>query len=426
VRALARSPEKLADVPWRHAVEVVQGDLAEPTSLTAAFAGVDVVYYLVHSMGTAPDFAAEERRAAIHVVGAARRAGVRRLIYLGGLHPSDAPLSPHLQSRTAVGEILLGSAIETLVLQAGVVVGSGSASFEMIRHLTDRWPVMTAPKWVHNKVQPIAIGDVLHYLVEAASAKVPSSRTWDIGGPDVLDYGEMMQIYAEEAGLRRRLIVALPFLTPWLASWWVGLVTPIPAGLARPLVESLHCDAVIVDDDVHSVMPPPHTGPVGYRESVRQALERVGFGHVETSCSTAGWPDEPPQALLPTDPPWAGETVHTITRSAQIPTTTDQVWQAIDVVTGADLHVVESREPGRPARQRHNTRAAGQEWLEMRVNPASGGGSQYEQRTIFHPRGLAGELYWYFGLPLHRRRSRTTFARVVAEAGGRRPATHET
>ena len=131
------------------------------------------------------------------------------------------------------------SGIETVVLQAGIVVGSGSASFEMIRHLTDRLPVMTTPKWVRNKIQPISIDDVLHYLVEAADATVPESRTWDVGGPDVLEYGDAMQVYAEVAGLRRRLIVALPLLTPSIASWWVGLVTPIPSGLARPLVESL-------------------------------------------------------------------------------------------------------------------------------------------------------------------------------------------
>ena len=146
------------------------------------------------------------------------------------------------------------SGIETVVLQAGVIIGSGSASFEMIRHLTDRLPAMTTPKWVHNKIQPIAIRDVLHYLIDAAVADVPASRTWDIGGPDVLEYGEMMQIYAELAGLRRRFIVVLPFLTPTIASWWVGLVTPIPSGLARPLVESLHCNAIMADHDIDAVI----------------------------------------------------------------------------------------------------------------------------------------------------------------------------
>ena len=217
----------------------------EPDSLTEAFDGVDVVYYLVHSMGTSKDFVAEERRSAHNVVEAARRTGVRRLVYLSGLHPEDVQLSRHLASRTEVGEILIESGIETVVLQAGIVIGSGSASFEMMRHLTDRLPAMTTPKWVHNNIQPIAIGDVLHYLARAATADVPTSRTWDVGGPDVMEYGEAMQIYADVAGLRRRLIVVLPLLTPTIASLWVGLVTPIPSGLARPLVESLECDAVM-------------------------------------------------------------------------------------------------------------------------------------------------------------------------------------
>lgn len=284
VRALARNPDKLAEVPWRNDVQVARGDLGDVDSLTAAFDGVDVVYYLVHSMGTAKDFAAEERRAAQNVVAAARRSRVRRLVYLGGLHPPGARLSPHLQSRKEVGDILLDSEIETIVLQAGVVVGSASASFEMIRHLTNRLPAMTTPKWVHNRIQPIAIGDALHYLTAAATAEVPASGAWDIGGPDVLEYGDMMQIYAQKAGLRRRWMVVLPWLTPTIASWWVGLVTPMPQGLARPLIESLECDAVIRDREVDSIIPPPDGGLTGYGDAVEGALR------------------DGPQ---PTDPHWA-------------------------------------------------------------------------------------------------------------------------
>ena len=274
VRALARNPDKLADVPWRERAEVVRGDLGDADSLTEAFDGIDVVYYLVHSMGSGPDFVDQEAQSARNVVAAARRARVKRLVYLGGLHPRDVDLSPHLRSRTAVGEILLESGIETVVLQAGIVVGSGSASFEMIRHLTDRLPVMTTPKWVHNKIQPIAIDDVLHYLAEAAAATVPASRTWDIGGPDALEYGEAMQVYADVAGLRRRLIVVLPWLTPTIASLWVGLVTPIPSGLARPLVESLECDAVMGDNDIDAFIPRPPDGLTRYRDAVALALRR--------------------------------------------------------------------------------------------------------------------------------------------------------
>ncbi len=277
VRALARNPDKLADVPWRTKAEVVRGDLTDPDSLRTAFGGVDVVYYLVHSMGTSRDFVTEEAASAHNVVEAARDAGVRRIVYLSGLHPEGGDLSRHLRSRTEVGEILIDSGIETAVLQAGIVIGSGSASFEMIRHLTDRLPVMTTPKWVHNKIQPIAINDTLHYLTEAASAVLPESRTWDVGGPDVLEYGDAMQGYAELAGLRRRVIVALPFLTPTIASWWVGLVTPIPSGLARPLVESLECDAVMADHDIDKVIPPPSRGLSSYREAVTDALRSDGL-----------------------------------------------------------------------------------------------------------------------------------------------------
>jgi uncharacterized protein YbjT (DUF2867 family) len=284
VRALARNPDKLADIPWRDRVEVARGDLADPGSLIEAFDGIDVVYYLVHSMGTSADFVAAEAESARNVVAAAQRAGVKRLVYLGGLHPAGADLSPHLRSRVAVGEILLDSGIETVVLQAGIVIGSGSASFEMMRHLTNRLPAMTTPKWVHNKIQPIAIDDVLHYLAEAATADIPTSRTWDIGGPDALEYGDAMQVYAQEAGLRRRLIIAIPFLTPTIASLWIGLVTPMPTGLARPLIESLEVDAVMDEHDIDSVIGPPAGGLTGYRDAVAKALKN---------------------GPLPTDPHWA-------------------------------------------------------------------------------------------------------------------------
>ncbi len=276
VRAMARTPAKLDGARWRDRVEVVQGDLTDPESLVAAFEGTDVVYYLVHSMGTSKDFVAEEKQSARNVVAAAQQAGVRRLVYLSGLHPGGVELSRHLASRTEVGEILVDSGIESVVLQAGIVIGSGSASFEMVRHLTDRLPAMTTPKWVHNMIQPISIGDALHYLAEAATADVPESRTWDIGGPDAMEYGEAMQIYADVAGLSRRIIVVLPFLTPTIASWWVGLVTPIPSGLARPLVESLAHDAVMHEHDVDGVIPQPDGGLTDYRDAVTEALKQDG------------------------------------------------------------------------------------------------------------------------------------------------------
>lgn len=391
VRALARNPDKLAAVPWRDRIEVAKGDLSDAASLQSAFDGVDVVYYLVHSMGFEKDFATEERRAAQNVVAAARRAGVRRIVYLSGLHPEGTELSTHLGSRTTVGEILIASGIETAVLQAGVVVGSGSASFEMIRHLTDRLPVMTTPKWVHNKIQPIAIRDVLHYLVTAATCPLPESRTWDIGGPDVLEYGDMMQIYAEVAGLRPRRILVLPVLTPRIAALWVGLVTPIPSGLARPLVESLHCDAVMNNHDVDTIIPPPEGGLTPYRRAVSLALARISRGEVETTWNTGT------AAHLPSDPEWAGEVVYTDTRSRHTTANPEQLWKALEGSVPRHWRV-EERDPGRTLKLRAERRGPGDRWLEMQVTP-EGNGSRYEQRAIFYPRGLVGRLYWYAGRP---------------------------
>lgn len=408
VRALARTPEKLADVPWRNSIEVTRGDLSDEASLEAAVDDVDVVYYLVHSMGFEKDFAAEERCAAQNLVAAARRAGVRRIVYLSGLHPEGAGLSTHLASRTMVGEILIASGIETVVLQAGVVVGSGSASFEMIRHLTDRLPVMTTPKWVHNKIQPIAIDDVLPYLVAAATCPVPESRAWDIGGPDVLEYGDMMQIYAEVAGLRPRRILVLPVLTPRIAALWVGLVTPIPSALARPLVESLHCDAVMDDHDIDTIIPPPEGGLIPYRRSVSLALARVARGEVETSWNTGT------AAQLPSDPEWAGEVAYTDNRSCHTSASPERLWKAIESSVPQHWRV-EEREPGRVLKLRADRRGPGERWLEMRVTP-EGSGSYYEQQAIFYPRGLLGRMYRIAGRPLRAIALTALVRRVIAAA----------
>ena len=259
MRVLARSPEKLRDVPWAADVEVMQGDLDDSDSVYAACRGIDVLYYLVHSMSGHSDFAETEQRSAEHVAAAARRADVGRIVYLGGLHPDSDRLSPHLRSREQVGRILLDSGVPTLILQAGVVIGSGS-------------------RWVNNRIQPIAVRDVLHYLVAAADAPLPRSRSFDIGGPDVLRYGEMLQVYAEVAGLLRRRIVVLPVLTPRLAGLWIGLVTPIPPSLGRALIESLSTDAVVTNHDIDAVIPPPPGGTTGYRDAVALALHRVERG----------------------------------------------------------------------------------------------------------------------------------------------------
>lgn len=424
VRALARNPGKLADVPWRPQAEVARGDLGDVDSLIAAFDGIDVVYYLVHSMGTSKDFAAEETRAARNVVTAARRTGVRRLVYLSGLHPENTDLSPHLASRKAVGEVLIDSGIEAVVLQAGVVIGSGSASFEMIRHLTDRLPVMTTPKWVHNKIQPIAARDVLYYLAAAASlskAPVPKSRTWDIGGPDVLEYGDMMRGYAEVAGLGSRYLFVLPFLTPAIASLWVGAVTPIPSGLARPLVESLECDAVARDSDIDTIIEPPPGGLTGYRRAVELALHRATRGLPDASWSSLrSEPAEP----LPSDPDWAGEIVYTNLQTARAAAAPGDLWLAARAATAARRWrrrlplkgwSIEHSDPGVALRLHSAPGRRGRAWLEISVRPDDGG-STYTQRAIFVPSGVRGRMYRFAVWPLRVAGLRALARDVVASA----------
>jgi uncharacterized protein YbjT (DUF2867 family) len=413
VRALARTPAKLDDVPWRDRAEVARGDLGDVDSLVTAFDGVDVVYYLVHSMGSAKDFGAEERRSVDNVVTAARATGVRRVVYLSGLHPDGTELSPHLESRKAVGEALIDSGIETVVLQAGVVIGSGSASFEMIRHLTDRLPVMTTPKWVHNRIQPIAVRDALHYLVAAATADVPSSRTWDIGGPDVLEYGDMMQVYAEVAGLTRRRLIVLPFLTPTIASLWIGTVTPIPPGLARPLIESLECDAVMRNSDVDSIIEPPPGGLLGYRRSVELALNRAKRGRPDATWSSLH--SEPAEAL-PSDPDWAGEVVHSDVRTSDTAARPDDVWKAAQNAVNNHRWTVVDSEPGSTMRLRGRTNGPGRTWLELTVAP-HGSGTRYTQRAIFLPSGIPGRVFWYASWPVRTAALRKLARDVVGDGG---------
>ncbi|MFD6675609.1 SDR family oxidoreductase [Rhodococcus zopfii] len=441
VRVLARSPDKLRDVPWAGDVEVVRGDLDDPDSVDAACRDIDVVYYLVHSMSGKGEFVEAEQRSAEHVAAAARRAGVGRIVYLGGLHPNSERLSPHLRSREQVGRILLDSGVPTLVLQAGVVIGSGSASFEMIRHLGNRLPVMTTPRWVNNRIQPIAVRDVLHYLVAAADAPLRRSRTFDIGGPDVLRYGEMLQDYAEVAGLLRRRIVVLPVLTPRLAGLWIGLVTPIPPSLGRALIESLSTDAIVTEHDIDAVIPPPPGGTTGYRDAVALALRRIDRGEVETTWANAS-PVGAPADPLPSDPDWAGEVVFTDERSLDCDCPAGEVWPIVESIGGENrwysfplawtirgwldrfaggvglargrrnattLHTgdaldfwrVERIDRFELLRLRAEMLAPGGAWLEWRLEPLGPDRTRLHQRAIFFPKGLAGRLYWYALLPFH-------------------------
>ena len=281
VRCLVRTPAKVAEAPWRHQVEIVQGDVAG--DLTEAIAGVDAAYYLVHSIGSSAGWAEHDRQAAANFREHAERAGLRRIIYLGGLGDrSSGALSEHLASRQEVGQELSKGSVPVVELRAAVVIGSGSASFEMLRYLVDVLPAMVTPRWVETKCQPVAVRDVLHYLVESLTADV-AGRVLDVGGPEVLTYREMMAQYAEEAGLPRRLVVPVPFLTPGLSSRWIGLVTPIPPSLARPLIESLVNDVVVTGGAAVDAMPTHSSAtarPSRWRSGVRSPAmsRRVGRG----------------------------------------------------------------------------------------------------------------------------------------------------
>ena len=445
VRVLARDAGRAASFPWGAQCEIVEGSADDADAVAEAMRDVGVVYYLIHSMGAGRGFEEADERAAETVAQAAADAGVHRIVYLGGLHPDGVKLSPHLRSRVRVGEILLASGVPTVVLQAGVVIGSGSASFEMIRHLTEVLPYMPAPKWVRNHIQPIAVRDVLWYLLGAARVDPKVSAAVDIGGPDVLRYGQMMNGYALEAGLPQRAIAALPVLTPGLASHWVNLVTPVPRSIARPLVASLQNECVMKDHAVDALIPRPDHGLTPYRRAVALALGRLDADSVETSWQDAdvfGAPSDP----LPSDPDWAGRTVFTDERSVTTTASVDELWRVITGIGGAngwysspflwavrgwmdrlmggvglrrgrrsksgarvgdaiDFWRVEevaapSAEHGGVLRLRAEMKVPGAAWLELRADPDAAG-SRYGQRAVFFPRGLAGRLYWLAVLPFH-------------------------
>lgn len=278
VRVLARSLERLRNRDWAADVEVVQGDATDVGDLRQALDGVGVAYYLLHSMDGGGDFVARDRALASRFAGAAAGAGIERIVYLSGLHPSDEELSEHLASRVEVGEILLEAPVPAAVLQAGIVLGAGSASFDMLRHLTERLPAMVAPRWLESRIQPVAADEVIHYLAGAADLPADVNRTLDIAGPDVLTYREMIAGYARVAGLGRRFVQVVPVLTPRLASHWVGLVTPVAAGVAKPLVGSLVHDAVAHEQDVLDLIGPPPGGRSGYDDALRTAIADVEPG----------------------------------------------------------------------------------------------------------------------------------------------------
>ena len=439
VRAMTRDAGRLRDVPWSAEVEVVQADALDPGSLRPALAGIDVAYYLIHSIDTGA-FEDTDRQAAQAFADAARDAGVGRIVYLGGLVPAHQELSPHLRSRFEVGQVLLDSGVPTAVLQAAVILGSGSASFEMLRYLTERLPAMITPKWVKTRIQPIAVRDVLRYLVACAELPSEVSRRFDLGGPDILTYGQMMQRYAAVAGLRPRIIVPVPLLTPRLSGHWVNIVTPVPAALAKPLVLSLVNEVVCSEHDIAQHVPDPPEGLLPFDEAVRLALQRIREAAVETRWSSASWPGAPSDPL-PTDPHWAGGSLYEDDRRRDVDAPPEDLWRVIEGIGGEngwysfplawtvrglmdrlvggvglrrgrrDPHVlyvgesldwwrVEEVLPGELLRLRAEMRVPGVAWLELGVEEQDGH-TVFHQRAVFFPRGLAGHAYWWSIAPFH-------------------------
>ena len=441
VRVMVRDKRRIEGRDWADDVEVAVADATDADAVGEALERVDVAYYLLHSIGTGKDFADTEERTARTFASAAAAAGVGRIAYLGGLAPEGEELSTHMASRERVGQVLLESGVPTAVLRAAVVIGSGSASFEMLRHLTERLPVMVTPRWVDSRLQPIAIRDVLRYLVGCATLPADVNRTFDVGGPDVLTYKQMMLRYAAVKGLPRRRMVRVPVLTPRLSSYWVGLVTPVPSALAKPLVESVKHTSVAGEHDIADYVPDPPDGLIGFDRAVELALSRIQDLQVPTtwsSASTAGAPSDP----LPSDPDWAGGDLYTDTRSRQVDAPPDALWHVIEEIGGdngwysfglawrvrgwidrfsggpglrrgrrnpRDLVIgdpldwwrVEEIDPGRFLRLRAEMRLPGLAWLELEVGSGDGGTTTFRQRALFHPRGVLGHAYWWAVFPFH-------------------------
>lgn len=434
VRCIVRCARKLAARGWAAdpALEIVECPLDDRAALTAAMKGCAAAYYLVHSMLAAgADYRAHDRRLAETFAEAAAAAGVARIIYLGGLGELGAGLSEHLASRREVEDALASTAVPVTVLRAAMIIGSGSASFEILRYLVERLPIMLTPRWVRTESQPIAIRDVLHYLVECLRVPATTGRTLDIGGPEVVTYRELMDTMALSLGLRRRLVVPVPVLTPRLSSLWIHLVTPISHRIARPLAEGLRNRVVCRNDDAARLMPLERTT---VRAAIDAALGRTATGGVETSWSDAG--------PIPGDPDWSGGKVFVDRRETSVAAdcatafaaicrlggdhgyyAADWLWRLrgrLDRIIGGpglrrgrrhpsdlafgeavDFWRVTALEPGRRLELRAEMRLPGEATLTFQVLPGSVGRCTVVQTARFKPRGLAGLAYWYAVVPLH-------------------------
>jgi uncharacterized protein YbjT (DUF2867 family) len=434
VRCLARDRLKLAGRPWAGdpRVEIVEGDASLPADLERALAGCGAAYYLIHSMIAAgAAYAAHDRALARGFAVGAAAAGVERIIYLGGLGETGDHLSEHLSSRREVEQALASTRVPVTVLRAAMIIGSGSASFEMLRYLVERLPVMVTPRWVTTECQPIAVDDALRYLTDCLDEPETTGRTLDIGGAEVVTYRELMQATAAALGVRRRVILPLPVLTPRLSSLWIHLVTPLSHRIARPLAEGLRNRVVCRDEEATRLLPGPL---LGAREAIERALVATRGHQVDTSWSDAG--------VIAGDPEWAGGKLFRDRRSITVHAgaatvfgaicrlggehgwyAADLLWRlrgALDRLAGGpglrrgrrdaqmlrhgdalDFWRVVALEPERRLRLRAEMKLPGTAWLELAVEPGPDGTCTVVQTATFAPRGLAGLIYWHALLPVH-------------------------
>lgn len=434
VRCLARAPRKLANRPWSDhpSVEIVQGNADSLDDMREAMRGCSAAYYLIHSMMVAgSDYSERDRILASTFAEAAADLEIERIIYLGGLGETGSGLSQHLSSRREVESLLASTSVPVTVLRAAMIIGSGSASFEILRYLVERLPVMITPSWVQTRCQPIAIRNVLHYLVACLDHPETAGKTLDIGGPEVLTYRELITMMAAARGLPRRRIISVPVLTPRLSSLWIHLVTPISRYVARPLAEGLKNEVVCRNDDAQRLMPQEL---LSVRQAIDLALENLRVHHIETNWSGAG--------PIAGDPDWAGGSVFKDSRSIEVDATPDQVFRAVCRIGGGNgwyaagvlwkvrgwmdtlvggpglrrgrrdpeeiaygdaldfWRVTEVEAPKRLA-LRAEMKLPGDAQLAFDIEALANGRTQLTQTARFIPRGLLGLAYWYAVLPFH-------------------------
>lgn len=449
VRAAVRSPRKLACRAWatHPGLEIVAADVLEEESLREACKNVDLVFYLVHSMNPQAakkgGFADVDRRAAENMLAAAESCSVRRIIYLGGLGDEEDALSHHLLSRLEVGHILSSGKIPCTWLRAAMILGSGSASFEILRYLVERLPVMLTPRWVRNECQPIAVSNVLGYLLGCLENPATSGQALDIGGPEIMSYEQIFQVYAKEAGLAKRLIIPVPVLSPGLSSFWISLVTPVPASIARPLAEGLRNKVICKDERIRDLVPQEL---LSVRQAIHRALDKTLHREVLTCWHDAGTV-RPPEWLACGDAPYSGGTVMESNHVTTLACTPSQAWRVLRTIGGAtgyfygdvlwslrgwldtlvggvglrrgrrdpeELQVGDAVDFWRVLAVEENKRlllqaemkVPGEAVLQLTITPLPGTpehADRVELRQVsrFLPRGLAGLLYWYSLAPAH-------------------------